>query len=63
MYRHKELKSWLTEIGVLYGAVIVFISLSFLLARLDTFLAGGHPASPSPTAKYEWPSPYADYSR
>ena len=63
MYRRNDLKSWLAEIGVLYGAVIVFISLSFLLARLDTIFTGGHLASPSSAVEYEWPSPYADYSR
>ena len=44
MHRRDDLKTWLTEVGSLYGAVVVFVSLSFLLTRLDGFLAASDTA-------------------
>lgn len=56
-------KRWLAEIGGLYGAVIVLVTLCFLVLRLDSFLAAGGFRAPTPTAAGETAGPFGDYPR
>lgn len=63
MERREDPKRWLTEIGGLYGAVIVFVTLSFLVLRLDSFFAAGGFHTSTPAAAEETAGPFGAYPR
>jgi len=63
MHRRDDLKTWLTEVGSLYGAVILFISLSFLIPVLDSFLAAGDSAPRVAETETMPAGVYGDYPR
>jgi hypothetical protein len=63
MDRRDDLKSWLADVGTLYGAVIVFVTMSFLLLRLDILSGPRLTSHPNPPVETHEAGIYGNFPR
>jgi len=63
MDRRDDLKSWLADAGSLYGAVVLFVTMGFLLIQLDILSGTQLTTHPPSATEAQVTGQYGDFPR